>query len=71
MAPYDSFQSVYEAILNAQAVIKWGFELETSDEGGALTDDEDSFNRQWLTKSQPLATQVQKLLISFYKVGKM
>ena len=35
MAPYDPFQSMSEAILHAQAVVKGSFELETGDEGDA------------------------------------
>ena len=45
MAPYNSYQSVSKAILHAQAAVKGSFELETGDEGSALTDDENSYLR--------------------------
>ena len=75
MAPYNPFQSVFKAILHAHTEVKRSFKLETGDKGHALTDNESfylrAFNGQWLAKSQPLATQIQKLFVLLYKAGNM
>ena len=75
MTDFTPFNSVTEVIMKGQAAVKGKFVLESSEDGGAVSDEERSylrtFNGNWYAKGQPLTAQLCKFLVSIYKADSM
>ena len=69
------FTSISDAILKGKQAVKGSFTLETGMDGNTMTDEEKNyirmFNANWSAKSQPLASQITKFLVTSYKADRM
>ena len=67
--------SIADAILKGKQAVKGSFNLETGVDGNAIPEEEKNylrmFNANWSAKSQPLASQISKFLVSSYKAEGM
>ena len=75
MVDLISFTSIADVILKRKQAVKGSFTLETGMDGNTTTDEEKNylrmFNANWSAKSQPLASQLSKFLVSSYKAEGM
>ena len=75
MTDLIQFASIADAILKGKQAVKGSFTLETGMDGNTMSDEEKNylrmFNANWSAKSQPLASQLSKFLVSSYKAEGM